>query len=153
MLKLKWLNCLWLLVPILAWNAIFSIKLAHPAFEFDEAVPQWVLLLENLLRVAVMLLPLFMPLRWDTFQSRVGIAVYLIGLAIYFASWIPLMVAPESAWSSSLLGFLAPAYTPLLWLVGIGLISGWWPYLVLAVAFVGIHMIHWGQAYALALGG
>ncbi len=37
MLKLQWLNCLWLLAPILAWNAAFSSKLAHPAFEFDEA--------------------------------------------------------------------------------------------------------------------
>ena len=114
MLKLQWLNCIWLLVPILAWNAAFSSKLAHPAFEFDEAVPKSVLLLENLLRVAVMVLPLLMPLRWGTLQSEVGIAFYIMGVLVYFASWIPLMVAPDSAWSNSLAGFLAPAYTPLL---------------------------------------
>ena len=151
MLKLQWLNCLWLLMPILAWNIIFSSQLAHPAFKFDAAVPQWVLLLENVLRAAVMILPFFMSLRWDTTTSKVGIAIYLIGLILYFASWIPLMVAPESAWSNSLPGFLAPAYTPLIWLVGIGLIGGGWPYLILSVIFVGVHIGHWWQVYAFVM--
>jgi hypothetical protein len=145
------LNCLWLLIPVLVWNAAFSAKLAHPAFEYDEAVSKWILLLENVLRGAVMILPLLMPLRWDTPQSKIGIVVYLVGLVVYFASWIPLMVAPESGWSNSLFGFLAPAFTPLLWLAGIGLIDGWWPYLILSVLFVGIHMIHWGKVYALVM--
>jgi hypothetical protein len=152
MLKLQWLNCLWLLIPILAWNAIFSSKLAHPAFEFDEAVPRWVLLLENLLRFAVFVLPLLMPLRWDTAQSKIGIVVYAMGLLIYFASWVPLMVAPESAWSNSLFGFLAPAYTPLIWLIGMGLIGGWWPYLILSLVFVGVHVGHWWQVYERVVG-
>jgi len=151
-LKLQWLNCLWLLTPILAWNAIFSSKLAHPAFEFDEAVHQWVLLIENILRLAVMVLPLFMPLRWNTSHNKLGMAVNVIGMLVYFASWIPLMVAPESVWSNSLPGFLAPAYTPLLWLVGIGLIGGWLPYLILSVVFVGVHVSHWGQVYAGVMG-
>jgi len=151
MLKLQWLNCLWLLIPILAWNIIFSSKLNHPAFEFDEAVPQWVLLVENVLRVAVMILPLFMTLLWNTSSSKIGIAFYLIGLIIYFASWIPLMIAPESTWSNSLIGFLAPAYTPLIWLLGISLIGGWWPYLILSVIFVGVHGGHWWKVYALVM--
>jgi hypothetical protein len=152
MLKLQWLNCLWLLIPILAWNAIFSSKLAHPAFEFDEAAPRWVLLLENLLRFVVFVLPLFMPLRWDTAQSKLGTVVYVIGVLVYFASWIPLMIAPESGWSNSLFGFLAPAYTPLIWLIGMGLMGGWWPYLILSVVFVGVHMGHWWQVYERVVG-
>lgn len=151
MLNLQWLNCFWLLIPILAWNVVFASKLAHPAFEFDETVPKWVLLLENVLRVAVMILPLLMPLNWETPLSKVGINVYLLGLLIYFASWIPLMYTPNSTWSNSLAGFLAPAYTPLLWLVGIGLIGGWWPYLVLSIMFVGVHIGHWGKVYALVM--
>lgn len=151
MLKLQWLNCFWLLVPVLAWNIAFSAKLAHPAFKFDEAIPGWILTLENLLRVATMILPIFMPLRWDTVQSKLGIGIYFLGLVVYFASWIPLIVAPASGWSNSQPGFLAPAYTPLLWLVGMGLIAGWWPYLVLSVAFVGVHLMHWGRVYALVM--
>lgn len=151
MLKLQWLNCFWLLIPILAWNLVFSSKLAHPAFNHDETVPKLVLRVENVLRVGVMILPLLMPLRWDTPLSKLGINTYLIGLSIYFASWIPLMYAPNSAWSNNLAGFLTPAYTPLLWLVGIGLIAGWWPYLALSVVFVGVHIWHWGQVYALVM--
>jgi hypothetical protein len=151
MLNLQWLNCFWLLIPILAWNVVFSSKLAHPAFDYDQAAPKWVLQLENVLRAAVMILPLFMPMQWDTSLSKIGVAVYLIGLLVYFGSWIPLMYAPNSAWSNSLTGFLAPAYTPLLWIVGIGLIGDWWPYLALSVVFVGVHIGHWGQAYALVM--
>jgi hypothetical protein len=151
MLKLQWLNCLWLLIPIVVWNVVFSSKLAHPAFKFDEAVPQWVLILENVLRSAIMILPLFMPMHWDTHQSKIGIAVYLVGVILYFASWVPLMVTPTSAWSNSLLGFLAPAYTPLLWQVGIGLIGGWWPYLMLSLIFVGVHVGHWRLVYSMVM--
>jgi len=148
MLKFQWLNCLCLLIPVLAWNAIFSSKLVHTAFEFDEIVSPWILLLENVLRLTVFVVPLFMPLRWDISQSKIGIAIYAIGVLIYFVSWIPLMVAPQSTWSNSLLGFLAPAYTPLLWLIGIGLIGGWWPYLVFLALFAGVHVGHWGRVYA-----
>ena len=149
MLKPRWINCFWLLIPVLAWNAVFSAKLAHPAFNFDDVVPGWVLLLENLLRAAVMLLPLLMPVRWDAPFAKIGIVVYLLGLLLYFASWIPLMVMPTSVWSISAAGFLAPAYIPLLWLVGIGFIGGWWPYLAISVIFVGVHVSHWGQVFFL----
>ena len=123
MLKLSWLNTFWLLVPILVWNLVFASRLAHPGFEADENVPQWLLITENVLRGVVMLTPLFMALNWDSTQSKAGWVVYGAGMLVYFASWIPLMVTPESAWSNSLVGFTAPAYTPLLWLVGIGLIT------------------------------
>ncbi|MFC1996709.1 hypothetical protein ACFLXI_03755 [Chloroflexota bacterium] len=72
-----------------------------------------------------MILPLLMPLHWDTPQAIAGIVVYLIGLLVYFASWLPLKFSPDSIWSNSLSGFLAPAYTPLFWLIGITLIGGW----------------------------
>ena len=150
---MKWrtilLNGFWLMVPILIWNAIFSSKLAHPAFEHDEDVAQWVLMLENFLRIALMVLPLFLPLKWDTTQSKIGWVVYGVGVLLYFTSWIPLIVAPDSAWSNSLVGFTAPASTPLLWLVGIGLIGEWWPYVSLSVVFVAVHVGHWAQVLSL----
>ena len=37
------------------------------------------------------------------------------------------------------------------WLVGFGLIGGWWPYLALSVVFVGVHTGHWGQVYTLVM--
>ena len=148
-MKLRWLNGFLLLIPILAWNVIFSGKLAHPAFEHDEDVSQWLLILENLLRMAVMVLPLFLPMKWDTAQNKIGWVVYGVGVLLYFATWIPLMMEPDSAWSNSLLGFTAPASTPLLWLLGIGLIGGCWPYVGLSVVFVAIHVGHWMQVLSI----
>ena len=94
------------------------------------------------LRVAVFLWPLLLPLRWRDQQSRAGLAVYALGLLIYCAAWLPLIYLPEAAWSQSAAGLLAPAYTPLIWLAGIALIGGSWPYALLSLLFVGVHVYH-----------
>ena len=142
-------NGFWLLVPVLIWNAIFSSKLAHPAFAHDKDGSQWLLILENLLRMAVFIVPLCLTLKWDTLQRKIGCGLYIAGILVYFASWIPLIVYPDSAWSNSLIGFTAPAFTPLIWLAGIGLIGGWWPYLGLSAVFVGVHLWHWSKVWKL----
>jgi hypothetical protein len=61
---------------------------------------------------------------------------------IYFASWLPLIYARETAWSKSAAGLLAPAYTPLIWLAGIALVGGSWPYALASLLFVGLHVYH-----------
>jgi hypothetical protein len=64
-----------------------------------------------------------MPLAIQSSQQRIGLGIYLAGMAIYFLSWVLQIYLPESAWSSSLFGFLAPAYTTAIWFIGIGLIG------------------------------
>jgi hypothetical protein len=58
---------------------------------------------------------------------------------------------PQSAWSQSVFGFMAPAYTTIIWLVGIGLIGQslflkipyhYSIYLVFAAFFTTFHSIH-----------
>jgi hypothetical protein len=55
------------------------------------------------------------------------------------------------------LGFAAPAYTPLLWLLGIALLGRqlfwgkfyrWWMYLALALSFLVTHTSHTALVYA-----
>ena len=67
------------------------------------------------------------------------------------------MIAPQSQWSTSWLGFVAPAYTPLVWLAGLGLIGRrfylpspfrWWMYVGLACGFVAFHVTHTSIVYA-----
>jgi hypothetical protein len=43
-----------------------------------------------------------------------ALVLFTAGTLVYFASWVILMVAPGSSWSTSALGFVAPAHTPLL---------------------------------------
>jgi hypothetical protein len=58
---------------------------------------------------------------------------------------------PDSAWSLSAIGFLAPAWTPLVWLLGLALLMQrlqwpspyrWWHYLALSIAFLAAHIGH-----------
>lgn len=136
------LNCIWLLLPIIVWNAVFTSRLSQEGFKSDAGVPKPVLLTETVLRIAVFVWPLFLPLRWREPPSLAGWLLFAAGTLIYFASWLPLIYRPEAAWSKSAAGLLAPAYTPLLWLVGIAVIGGSWPYALLSLLFVAVHVYH-----------
>ena len=152
-------NCLWLTAPPLLFNLAF-MGLLPPAFSaavFERDIPAAVAVPENILRVMLFALPVLMPLRVDTPRRRAGMAFYLTGIALYFLAWLPLMVMPESSWSTSLLGFMAPAYTPLLWLAGIALLGDtlflrvpyrWWFYLLLTALFLAFHNTHVWLVYA-----
>lgn len=153
------LNGFLLIIPALLWN-ILLVKFLPEGYSgkiFDRNVPSWLLIFENILRFMVMILPLFMPVGLDTFLRRIGLAIYLTGILLYFASWLVQILFPKSCWSLSKAGFLAPAYTPAIWLTGIGLLTGsflmfeslWISviYIVLSFVFVSAHFVHTGIAY------
>lgn len=153
------LNCLLLLLPIMAWNLIFANKLpwAYSEDVFSKDVPSFITNGENILRLFVFILPVLMPLRIETQSQRLGLWLYIAGTAIYFISWLAQMYFPDSAWSLSVWGFLAPAYTPLIWLTGIGLIGSTlyfpfpyrsWMYIALSVIFIGFHLSHAMTVYS-----
>jgi hypothetical protein len=141
-LDLTWLNCFWLLLPILGWNLVFGAKITQEQITSDAHSPAWLLGAENFFRLATFSLPLLMRMRFDTGWGKIGLAVYGIGTLIYFASWIPLMTAPQSAWSRGLPGLFAPRLTPYLSLLGVALIAGAWPYGLLAGIFILFHTWH-----------
>jgi len=147
-------NCFWLLVPILAFNLLFTHQLpaAYQMDVFWKDIPKSISIPENLLRTLVMILPFFMKLRIATKSQRLGLVIYLTGMLIYFASWTVLIISPQSAWSTSIFGFLAPAYTPIVWLIGIGLIGDElrlprifckpWMYWAVSASFLLFHNLH-----------
>lgn len=153
------LNCMLLLLPIMAWNGIFSNRLpsAYSAEVLDKDIPSLITNGENISRLLVFVLPILMPIRIETESQKLGLWLYVIGVAIYFVSWLVQMAFPQSAWSLSAFGFLAPAYTPLIWLVGIGLIGKElyfdspyrsWIYILLSVIFIGLHLSHAWTVYS-----
>ena len=119
------LNCFILVIPIFLWNILFATSLPSGfSMEFFwKDIPPIVGTTENITRIIAFFLPLLMPLTIQTRQQRIGLGIYLAGVAIYFLSWIMQIYSPDSAWSSSVFGFLAPAYTTLIWFIGIGLIG------------------------------
>ena len=152
--KLQWLrSCGLLLVPIVLWNVAFFGYLPRPlnSEEFWRDIPPLLAATENISRVIVIAMPFLMPLDVKSRRQRIGLIVFLIGVAAYFASWLALMVYPSSAWSQSAMGFIAPAYTPFIWLVGIALIGErmfwlaryrWYAYLPIILIFEISHIAH-----------
>jgi hypothetical protein len=147
------LNCMLLLLPIAAWNVIFASKLpqAYLAAVFEKDISPLITGGENIFRLLVFILPLLMPLRIETQSQKIGLWLYIVGTGIYFVSWLAQMYFPQSPWSLSAFGFLAPAYTPLIWLIGIGLIGSSlyfsspyhsWMYILMSTIFIGFHLSH-----------
>ncbi|WP_425447962.1 hypothetical protein [Dethiothermospora halolimnae] len=134
-------NCFLLLIPILIWNLIFTPKLTGVGYMVGAKDIKSLKVFEEILRMAIFIIPLFM--RFDTFDKYFKNHIYLffIGVVIYFGSWLMIIYFPNSCWSTSMIGLLAPGYTPLIWLIGIGLLGNFKAYNYLAVLFIAIHVL------------
>ena len=141
-LELRLLNGFLLLLPLLAWNLALGPRLALEAIISDAHSPKWLLMAENVSRILVFALPLLLPLDFKGDWNKAGLAVYGLGTLVYFASWLPLLLAPASAWSLSAAGLLAPRVTPFIPFVGIALVCNAWPYGVISAVFTLFHTWH-----------
>jgi hypothetical protein len=117
-LELRLLNGFLLLLPLLAWNLVLGSRLTLEAVISDAHSPTWLLIAENISRILVFALPLFLPLDFKGAWNKTGLAVYVFGTLLYFASWLPLLLVPASVWSQSPAGLLAPRLTPFLPFMG-----------------------------------
>lgn len=140
--RLAWLNCILLILPLLAWNIILGPKIVDPRITSDSHSPRWLLIAETVTRILVFAFPVLLPLQLKDAWNKAGLAVYIIGTLIYFASWLPLIYALASAWSNSPVGLLAPRLTPFLPFLGIALMGEAWPYGVIAAVFILFHTWH-----------
>ncbi len=147
--ELHWINCLWLMVPLLAWNIILAPEITLEAVTSDANSPTWLLDAENSVRIVVFVFPLLLPLRIEDSVSRAGLAAYLIGTLLYLCTWIPLIWMPGSLWSQSAVGLLAPRLAPLLPFIGIAMIGHSAAYAVLSILFIILHTWHGIQNLAL----
>jgi hypothetical protein len=145
-LQLTWLNAFWLMLPLLGWNLLLAPRLTDPRLTADSHSPAWLLIAENASRTLVFALPLFMPLSgkadWQSEIHRAGLILYVLGTVTYFATWLPLLFAPDSVWSNSAIGLLAPRLTPFLPFLGIALLGGSWPYGLISAVFIVLHSWH-----------
>lgn len=152
-LKKYLLNCFLLTIPIMIWNIIFTSKLPqyYQPEIFWKDIPAWLKYSENISRILIFILTLLMPLNISTLTQKRGLILYIGGTLIYFASWLVLIYFPNSSWSNNILGFMAPAYTPLLWLTGIGFVGNSfcfnlpykrWFFILIVIIFLILHNFH-----------
>jgi hypothetical protein len=146
-------NCFLLIIPILIWNVILTNKLPK-AFQpeiFWKDIPSILSYGENISRTIVFVSTLLMPLNISTHIQKKGLVTYGVGTLFYFISWLPLIYLPLSKWSNAIAGFMAPSYTPFIWLVGIGLMGDSyyfnlphrrWLFVLAITIFLSFHNIH-----------
>lgn len=146
-------NCFMLLLPVFFWNIVFAndLPLAFQPENFDFGIPVWVESMEITLRLFVFGMPCLMLFSSKTKIQKAGWAIYFIGLLLYFGSWGMQLWMSNSSWSQSIWGVMAPAYTTLIWLLGIALVGTRnflkipyfsWAYLAVLLAFVSVHSYH-----------
>ncbi|CAG5000057.1 hypothetical protein DYBT9275_02375 [Dyadobacter sp. CECT 9275] len=124
---------------------------------FGHDIPVAITYGEHISRIILFGLMFLMPLRMATVRQKAGLAIYFLGMLLYFSSWLMLICLPDSPWSKSAPGFIAPAFTPLLWLTGIGL-AGDRPffrfpylqyiYILIMVLFLVCHNLHTWLIYS-----
>ncbi len=147
------LNCFLLLLPIFAWNMVFANKLPQKYTDKGKwnDIPKALAAIENTFRTIVFLSPVLMILNINNDRTTIGLIIYIIGLIIYFLAWLLQMYRPDSPWSKSLLGMMAPAFTPIIWLNGIALIGqenflkipGFSLfYIIISLIFISVHSLH-----------
>lgn len=152
-MRLIFTNCYILLLPILIWNILFinKLPLSYQPSEFNRDMPIFVLIGENIFRSIIFILPLALKFDWKPLREGVGLLVYGAGSILYYLSWIALIYMPDSSWSLNIMGFSAPAYTPIIWLFGISLAAkeyyfnisySKWHLLVPSLFFSGFHISH-----------
>ncbi len=148
-----------LVIPIIIWNGFLSSKLPEPfsSETFDRGIPYIVRYGENIFRIVVFLMPVVLKLNFSTPLGKTGFGVYFFGILLYALSWLLLIYAPTSTWSSSFIGICAPAYIPVIWFVGISLaaesyyfdaVYSRWHFLVPAACFSFFHILHAASAYS-----
>jgi len=147
------LNCFLLLIPIIIWNItlIDYLPIGYNSDIFDKDIPKFVSYIENFIRFLLFALPIFMILSLKSRLQKIGFLTYLIGLILYFSSWHIMIIMPESNWSQGIIGFMAPAYTTIIFFVGIALIGNKaffkFPhlsliYICMSILFVISHSVH-----------
>lgn len=151
-------NCFVLTIPILIWNILLTDQLpktTKPEILLQNISPI-IIYGENIVRVIVFASMVFMPIQISKTIQKKGLLLFLFGTIIYFTSWLALIYYPDSLWSKSTLGVLSPAYTPVLWLIGIGLIGDTfyfnlpykrWIFISLSIIFLVFHNIHTYKIY------
>lgn len=146
------LNCFILFLPVMIWDMIFTNQLPDVFQEhsFWHTIPDFIYYGENISRILLFLLAFLMPFSLNTFPLK-GLVFYLSGLILYFISWSLLIWFPNESWTQNLLVFMAPAYTPALWLWGIGYAGNSfyftipfrrWIFMSVSVIFLLFHTLH-----------
>jgi hypothetical protein len=148
-----------LIIPILLaslglWE---YLPTAYSQENFSRNIPNTLVLFENVFRILVFVIPVLLLYGVGNRTQIWGWFLYVIGFALYVCSYLAQIVFSFSTWSTSFIGFSAPAWTTIFWMYGIALIctKSWlfrkwrsYIYIMVATVFVILHTYHTFLVYS-----
>jgi len=141
-------NCFWFFIPVIIFNIIFTKNL--PEF-YLKYIKHPIVTIETIARIITMAFSVIMAVRLDNKIGKAGLVVYIIGILVYFCSYFIVIKTPTISFHSNFIVLLAPYWTSVLWLIGIGLLGNklfinipyhYTAYIIMSIIFAIIHSIH-----------
>ena len=141
-------NCFLFFVPILIFNILFFKKLPT---HYLKNISHPIITAETITRIITIVFSTIMAINIQNKIEKTGIIIYIIGIIIYFTSYFIEIYAPDTLFGKKIIFILAPYWTSIIWLIGIGLVGNnlfinipyhFTVYLMLSAVFATIHTIH-----------
>ena len=141
-------NCFLLFIPILVFNILFFKKLPS---HYLKNISHPIIKAETITRIITIAFSMIMAINIQNKAGKIGLIIYIIGIIIYFSSYFIEIYFPNTIFSKKLIFILAPYWTSVIWLIGIGLLGiklfvnipyHFTVYLIISVIFTIIHTIH-----------
>lgn len=141
-------NCFWFFIPVIVFNIIFTKYLPE---HYLKTINHPVVTIETILRIITIAFSILMVFKLDGKINNIGLIVYIIGLLIYFCSYFVVIKFPANSFDNNIIVLLAPYWTSVLWLIGIGLLGNklfinipyhFSVYILIAILFTFVHSIH-----------
>jgi len=141
-------NCFLLFIPILLFNILFFKKLPS---HYLKDITNPIIIIETITRIITIAFSIIMIINIQNKIEKIGIIIYIIGVIIYFTSYFIEIYASYTLFGRNIIFILAPYWTSVIWLIGIGLVGNrlfvnipyhFSVYLILSVIFTTIHTIH-----------
>jgi len=135
-------NIYWYLIPILLFNVFFAPKLTTVGYLVtpnDIGILKYV---ELVLRISIWALPLLIFVDYNNPKFKFYLIYFILGVLLYFASWLLIIYFPTSPVTLSWWIQLGPAYLPVIWLISLALMSknGLW-FMPVSVVFCIVHTV------------
>jgi hypothetical protein len=141
-------SCFWFFIPVIIFNIVFTKYL--PEF-YLKNTNHPIVTIETAARIITIAFSVIMAIRLDNKIGKAGLIVYIIGVLIYFCSYFIVIKVPVISFHNSIIVLLAPYWTSVIWLIGIGLLGNklfinipyhYAAYIVISIVFAVIHSIH-----------
>jgi len=141
-------NCFWFFIPVIIFNIILTKYLPE---HYLKNIKHPIVTLETIARIITILFSVIMEINPYNKMGKIGLIVYIIGVLIYFCSYFIVIKIPVTSFNNNIIVLLAPYWTSVLWLIGIGLIGNtlflnlpyhYIIYILISILFAILHSIH-----------